>query len=34
MKPVTIELHTALIRLMKGIISAWSNWLEKVKLES
>lgn len=28
MSPATRKLHEALIRLFKGVISAWSDWLE------
>lgn len=33
MKPATVELHNALIRLFKGVLTAWNTWLEKVKIE-
>lgn len=29
MNPVTRELHETLIRLVKGIVSAWEKWLSK-----
>jgi hypothetical protein len=29
--PSTIQLHETLIRLMKGVISAWEKWLEAQK---
>lgn len=31
MAPETITLHETLIRLMKGVISAWEKWLEAQK---
>jgi hypothetical protein len=31
MSPATLELHEALIRLVKGAITAWERWLEKQK---
>lgn len=27
MRPATKELHFAIIRLLKGILSAWERWL-------
>lgn len=27
MSPATVKLHRALIRLAKGMISAWEEWL-------
>jgi hypothetical protein len=27
MSPATLKLHTALIRLAKGMLSAWQDWL-------
>ncbi len=29
MKPSTIKLHQTLIRLAKGMLSAWENWLQE-----
>jgi len=29
MTPSTIELHTTLIRMLKGCISAWERWLDQ-----
>lgn len=29
MNPATKELHQTLIRLAKGVISAWEKWIEK-----
>ena len=29
MKPATRMLHEALIRALKGMISAWEKWLEQ-----
>ena len=29
MNPVTKELHTTLLRLLKGCLSAWEKWLAK-----
>lgn len=29
MKPETKELHETVIRLCKGILSAWEKWLSK-----
>jgi len=29
--PATITFHETLIRLMKGVISAWEKWLETQK---
>jgi hypothetical protein len=31
MAPATIQLHETLIRLMKGVITAWEKWLETQK---
>jgi hypothetical protein len=31
MKPHTIKLHEMLIRLAKGMLSAWEDWLKEVK---
>lgn len=31
MTPATKELHTTLIRLLKGCLSAWEKWLEKIE---
>ena len=31
MSPATIQLHEALLRLAKGVISAWERWLEAQK---
>ena len=29
MSQATIELHKTLIRLLKGVITAWEKWLEQ-----
>lgn len=29
MSPHTRELHETIIRLLKGILSAWEKWLQK-----
>lgn len=29
MNPHTRELHETIIRLLKGILSAWEKWLQK-----
>lgn len=29
MTPATRELHATIIRLLKGVISAWERWLQK-----
>lgn len=29
MKPNTYKLHASLIRLAKGMISAWENWVKE-----
>ena len=34
MMPETIKLHETLIRLLKGIISAWEEWLKARKKAS
>jgi hypothetical protein len=31
MKPHTVKLHEKLIRLAKGLISSWEEWLTEVK---
>lgn len=31
MKPTTRELHETIIRLLKGILSAWERWLKDQK---
>lgn len=31
LKPETIDLHEALIRAVKGAVTAWEKWLEKRK---
>jgi len=31
MNPATLQLHETLIRLVKGVISAWEKWLETQK---
>jgi hypothetical protein len=31
MNPPTIHLHEALIRLAKGVVTAWEKWLEAMK---
>jgi hypothetical protein len=31
MSPATVQLHEALIRVLKGMISAWEKWLEAMK---
>jgi len=28
MTPATVTLHETLIRLVKGVVSAWEKWLE------
>lgn len=33
MKASTIALHRALIRLLKGILSVWENWLNGEEAE-
>lgn len=33
MTPATKELHTVIIRLLKGVISAWERWLQQQKDE-
>lgn len=34
MKPATIILHETLIRLLKGVITAWEKWLQSTKQQS
>ncbi len=34
MRPATIILHETLIRLCKGMISAWEKWLESTKQQT
>lgn len=29
MTPATLELHQTVIRLLKGVLTAWEKWLEK-----
>ena len=29
MTPATRELHKTVIRLLKGVLTAWEEWLEK-----
>jgi hypothetical protein len=31
--PATKELHATIIRLVKGIISAWERWLQQQDIE-
>jgi hypothetical protein len=31
MTPATIQFHETLIRLLKGVCSAWEKWLESQK---
>lgn len=31
--PATKELHSTIIRLLKGIISAWERWLQQQEIE-
>jgi len=31
MTPATIQFHETLIRLLKGVVSAWEKWLESQK---
>ena len=31
LSPVTMKLHESLIRLFKGVISAWEEWLKSHK---
>jgi hypothetical protein len=31
MSPVTAKLHESLIRLIKGMVSAWEDWLKSVR---
>jgi hypothetical protein len=31
MSPASIKLHESLIRLMKGVISAWEEWLNSYR---
>lgn len=33
MSPATKELHTVIIRLLKGVLSAWERWLQQQKVE-
>ena len=33
MTPATIALHEALIRLLKGAITAWEKWLESQRMK-
>jgi hypothetical protein len=33
MKPATRELQTSIIRLLKGILSAWERWLQQQSVE-
>jgi hypothetical protein len=33
MTPATRELHSTIIRLLKGIISAWERWLQQQEIE-
>ena len=34
MKRSTISLHEKLIRLLKGLLSAWEEWLQEEKLST
>jgi hypothetical protein len=34
MSPATVTFHETLIRLMKGVISAWEKWLDSQKRDS
>lgn len=34
MKPRSIRLHEALIRMAKGMLKAWETWLEEAKTET
>jgi hypothetical protein len=31
LSPASIQLHETLIRLLKGVVSAWEKWLEAMK---
>ena len=31
MTPATFQLHEVLIRLLKGVVTAWERWLEAQK---
>ena len=31
MSPATVKLHETLIRLVKGMISAWEEWLKSAR---
>ncbi len=31
MNPATIQFHEALIRLAKGVVTAWEKWLDAMK---
>ena len=33
MKPATKKLHQALIRSLRGILTAWENWLTDIENE-
>jgi hypothetical protein len=33
MKPATRKFHESLIRLAKGMLSAWEDWLKAVQFE-
>ena len=33
MTPATRELHATIIRLLKGILSAWEHWLKQQSTE-
>lgn len=33
MTPATRELHSTIIRLLKGIITAWERWLQQQEIE-
>lgn len=33
MTPATRELHVTIIRLLKGIITAWERWLQHQEIE-
>jgi hypothetical protein len=32
MSPATVAFHQQVIRLLKGILTAWEEWLERMKV--
>lgn len=33
MRPATLKLHRALIRLAKGMLTAWEEWVNESEIE-